>query len=484
MTDTQSLEEGVKRVLLEFKIQKRSSGKQNLSANLEGNHKSINGKRFEQGEKVWLGTIIGMIRENTSKKSPREQSEQCLENKIPFPSTLGYQLVDSPIILEALIEGFLVRRIYVDGGSSSEVMYKYCFRNLGAKTRAKRKESRMPLNQKGSKLYQWNLKSYKSHSAYNVILGQTGLRTLGSVAFTINSIIKFLTANGIATVTTKKVTLYECRRIKEMQGSSLEGRITFSQIPIPNLEGTTITSREESQGKTKEEGEIEDTVQPPPNPPENDTLTYEKIKGKDEQPESSVKSKPPEKMVIHDDYSNQTITIRGNLSEECRFRLIDIIRKLVNVFTWTLTDMTRIPRFIAEHELKTYPHKEPRVQRNRRIASDKRKVIKKEVAEWFKTGIVRKKKNHTKYYCYLSLGLGEYSFKGTMSTSVPEEMSRSVPEGMSRSVPEGMSRSVPKGMSRSVLEGMSRLVLERMSRSVPEGISRSVHERMRRSVPS
>nr|GEU75888.1 reverse transcriptase domain-containing protein [Tanacetum cinerariifolium] len=267
MTDTQSLEEGVKRVLLEFKIQKRSFRKQNLSANLEGNHKSINGKRFEQGEKVWLGTIVGMIRENTSKKSLREQSEQWLENKISFPSTLGYQLVDSPIILEAMIEGFLVRRIYVDGGSFSEVMYEHCFRNLGAKTRAKLKESRMPL-------------------------------------------------------------------------------------------GTTSTSREESQGKTKEEGEIEDTVQPTPNPPENDTLTYEKIKGKDEHPE--------------------------------RFRLIDIIRKHANAFTWTLTDMTRIPRFIAEHELKTYPHIEPRVQRNHRIAPDKRKVIKKEVAEWLKTGIVRK----------------------------------------------------------------------------------------------
>ncbi|GJV86079.1 reverse transcriptase domain-containing protein [Tanacetum coccineum] len=34
----------------------------------------------------------------------------------------GCQLVDSPIILEALIEGFWVCRIYVDGGSSSEVM--------------------------------------------------------------------------------------------------------------------------------------------------------------------------------------------------------------------------------------------------------------------------------------------------------------------------------------------------------------------------
>nr|GFA87205.1 reverse transcriptase domain-containing protein [Tanacetum cinerariifolium] len=153
----------------------------------------------------------------------------------------GCQLVDSPIILEALIEGFLVRRIHVDGGSSFEVMYEHCFQNLGAKTRVKLKESRTPL-------------------------------------------------------------------------------------------GTTNTGREESQGQKKEEGEPKDTIQPPPNPPEKDTQTDEEIKGKDEHPERPVESKPPKKVVIHDDYPNQTVTIRGNFSAESRFRLIEILRKQANDF--------------------------------------------------------------------------------------------------------------------------------------------------------
>nr|GEX00278.1 hypothetical protein [Tanacetum cinerariifolium] len=81
--------------------------------------------------------------------------------------------------------------------------------------------------------------------------------------------------------------------------------------------------------------------------------------------------------------------------------------------------------------------------------------------------------NHTKYWCFLSLGLGEYSFGGTCEKSATILLI-SVPEGMSRSVPEGVSRSVPEGMSRSVREGMSRSVPKRVSRSVPEGMSRSV----------
>ncbi|GJU64038.1 reverse transcriptase domain-containing protein [Tanacetum coccineum] len=157
-------------------------------------------KRSEQGEQFRLETIVGMIRGNTSKKRPREQSKQWLDNEISFPSTPRCQLVDSPIILEALIEGFLVRRIYVDGGSSSEVMYEHYFRNLGAETRAKLKESRTPLvgfsgevsyplgtinlnvtigESERLRTIPMEFAVVKSHSPYNVILGRTGLGSLG-----------------------------------------------------------------------------------------------------------------------------------------------------------------------------------------------------------------------------------------------------------------------------------------------------------------
>ncbi|GJV56742.1 hypothetical protein Tco_1457747 [Tanacetum coccineum] len=163
--------------------------------------------------------------------------------------------------------------------------------------------------------------------------------------------IKFPTANGIPTVTTKKETVHECQRMEEA---------------------------EERQGQTKEEGEPEDTQ------------TDEEIEGKDEHPERPVESKSMEKVVIHDDYPDQTVTIRENLSAECRFRLIEILRKQADAFSWTLADMTGILHVIAEHELKTYPHIETRVQMKWSIAPDRRKVVKEEAAEWLKDEIVRK----------------------------------------------------------------------------------------------
>nr|GEU81290.1 hypothetical protein [Tanacetum cinerariifolium] len=220
--------------------------------------------RSELGEQVWLGTIIGMIRGNTSKKRPQEQSEQWLDNEISFPFTPGYQLVDSLIILEALIEGFLELK-------------------------------------QGQ-----NLKSPERHW------------------------------------------------MEEAQGPALEKSITVSRIPIPDSEGKTSAGREESQGQTKEEREPEDTVQPPPNPPKK-YIQKEEIEGKDEHPKRPIESKLPKKV--------------------------------------TSTHMTGIPFVIAEHELKMYPHIEPRVQRKRSIAPEIRKVVKKEVEEWLKARIVRKSKS-------------------------------------------------------------------------------------------
>ncbi|GJR03620.1 hypothetical protein Tco_0526604 [Tanacetum coccineum] len=171
---------------------------------------------------------------------------------------------------------------------------------------------------------------------------------------------------------------------------------SFSPLKIdfyglaPESEGTTNKGKEESRGQTDKVGELDGTIQPSPIPSKKDTQTDEKDKGKDEPLEKSLESKPPEKVVIHDDYPDQTIIIRGNLSAECRSRLIEILRKHADAFAWTLTDMTGIPRFIADYELKTYPHIEPRVQRKRSKALDRRKVVKDEVAEWLKAGIVRK----------------------------------------------------------------------------------------------
>nr|GEW61225.1 reverse transcriptase domain-containing protein [Tanacetum cinerariifolium] len=147
------------------------------------------------------GNTIGMVRGKGRRQRMYERMEQWMDNEISFLCVPRCRLVDSSIILEAHIKGYRIRRIYVDGGSSSEVMYEHCFRNLGPDIKAKLRESRVPLvGLSGEVNYllgvidlsvtmgehdrvwmaMMEFSIVKFHSPYNIILGRTGMRSLGA----------------------------------------------------------------------------------------------------------------------------------------------------------------------------------------------------------------------------------------------------------------------------------------------------------------
>ncbi|GJV36172.1 hypothetical protein Tco_1408649 [Tanacetum coccineum] len=68
-----------------------------------------------------------------------------LTEEIAFPVIPQSSLTDAPIILEGTIEGYHVRRIYVDGGSSSEIMYGHCFKSFGADIKSRLRKAITPL---------------------------------------------------------------------------------------------------------------------------------------------------------------------------------------------------------------------------------------------------------------------------------------------------------------------------------------------------
>ncbi|GKF85889.1 hypothetical protein Tco_0253716, partial [Tanacetum coccineum] len=148
----------------------------------------------------------------------------------------------------------------------------------------------------------------KSLSPYNALLGRTGMRNLGVVASNIHLMMKFLTSNGIATISTTRETLRECRKIEEAQDLSWHTR-----------------SRR----------------------PEKEPMQLDDMEGR-RQPDKG--RKPPksgveEKIVVNDNCSEQLVTIGG-------------------------VDMTGIPRAITEHSLDTYPHIKPKAQKKRSLALD------------------------------------------------------------------------------------------------------------------
>ncbi|GJX47678.1 reverse transcriptase domain-containing protein [Tanacetum coccineum] len=219
----------------------------------------------------------------------------------------------------------------------------------------------------------------KSPSPYNALLSRTGMRSLGAVASTIHSMIKFPTSNGIATIATTRETLRECRKIEEAQALSWHTRVTdptpmqtSSKVINPKVSLAPVETRPRRPGKepmqlddTKERRQLDKGMKPP-------------------------KSGVEEKIVVNDNYLEQLITIRGGLSAKCRHALIHTLRKNVDVFAWIPSDMTGIPKAITEHSLDTYPYIEPKVQKKRSLTPDRRKVVTDEVNEWIKADIVRR----------------------------------------------------------------------------------------------
>nr|GEX23116.1 reverse transcriptase domain-containing protein [Tanacetum cinerariifolium] len=175
-------------------------------------------------------------------RSQRPRNEPMQLDDIEESSLLseGVYLL-SAVVVEAMIKGFRVRRIYVNGGSSSEVMYTHCFRNLSYQIRSRLRESRILLvwfsgevsysmgvidsevtigECRKTRIVIMEFAMVKSPSPYNALLSRTRMRSLGAVASTIYLMMKFLTLNRIATISTTRETPRECRQIEKAQDLS------------------------------------------------------------------------------------------------------------------------------------------------------------------------------------------------------------------------------------------------------------------------
>ncbi|GJZ92518.1 hypothetical protein Tco_0664583 [Tanacetum coccineum] len=151
-----------------------------------------------------------------NRKRPYEMEEPRLMEEIAFPTIPRNSLVDAPIILEVTIEGFRVRRIYMDGGSSSKIMYEHYFKSFDVGTKSKLRKSNAHLVGFSGEIYHplglidlkvtmgepgknktmlLEFAIVKCHSPYNVILGRTRMRSLSA---TDRGNAKFMERNAMA----------------------------------------------------------------------------------------------------------------------------------------------------------------------------------------------------------------------------------------------------------------------------------------------
>ncbi|GJW25336.1 hypothetical protein Tco_0039147 [Tanacetum coccineum] len=133
------------------------------------------------------------------KRKSVERDESWMKAPIVFPSLSMEDASEEPLIIEVVMEGYLVRRVYVDQGASMEVMLEHCFENLSPAMRSCLRSTQMNLvgfaggvvNPLGKielevvfgdggvfRRVMINFTVARAPSPYNVILERTGLRNL------------------------------------------------------------------------------------------------------------------------------------------------------------------------------------------------------------------------------------------------------------------------------------------------------------------
>ncbi|GJT94139.1 reverse transcriptase domain-containing protein [Tanacetum coccineum] len=137
------------------------------------------GRDDPQPAKIINVIIVNLVKDK--KRNVREATESWMNVLISFMAIPSDDIFEEPLIVEAEVKGYLVRRVYVDEGSSVEVMFEH------------------------------------SPSPYNIILGRPEMKTLRAIPSTIHSMMKFPTPKGVATLVTRTVIIAECRRLERKQ---------------------------------------------------------------------------------------------------------------------------------------------------------------------------------------------------------------------------------------------------------------------------
>ncbi|GJW02510.1 hypothetical protein Tco_1561366, partial [Tanacetum coccineum] len=132
----------------------------------------------------------------------------------------GTQKGKEALVVEAEVEGYLIRRVHIDEGASVEIMIEHCFNMLHPAIWARLVETQTTVSRAIMKFT-----IIPTPSSYNIIFGRLGLKQLRVIPSTIHCMMKFLTPWGITTLVSQVPTVFECRRVGKKQAAELPEEI-------------------------------------------------------------------------------------------------------------------------------------------------------------------------------------------------------------------------------------------------------------------
>nr|GEV82660.1 hypothetical protein [Tanacetum cinerariifolium] len=258
-------------------------------------------------------TTIYMIQ--SWQRMTRQKVTQSFEQvkEITFPPLTAISETEGPLVIEAEMGRHMIYRMYVDGGSSMEILYEHCFNRLRPEIKSQMVPATTSLTGfSGETICRWDSSG-------------SWIREIQAVPSTSHGMLKFLVEGGIVTIS--------------------------STILIPTKYTLVITS----SAVSKEERTRLDNF----------------------------------KVSLHPDFPDQEVAIRGTLSEKRRTELCSILKKNLDIFAWQPSDMTGVPRSVAEHRLNIREGYSPVRQKKKGQVPKRAKAIQAEVQKLVEAEIMR-----------------------------------------------------------------------------------------------
>nr|GEY92026.1 reverse transcriptase domain-containing protein [Tanacetum cinerariifolium] len=203
-------------------------------------------------------TIIYMVR--SWQRTVKQKVTQSFEpgKEIAFPPLTTSSGTEGPLVIEAEIGRHVIHRMYIDGGSSMEILYEHCFNRLRLEIKSQMVpattsligfsgETTWPLGQlrllvtigdttDSTKVWM-NFMVVKSLSPYNGIIRRPGLKAIQAVPSTVHGMLKFPTERGIVTICSSLLIPAKCASIVVVGGSlSDRGRTELCALLKKNLD--------------------------------------------------------------------------------------------------------------------------------------------------------------------------------------------------------------------------------------------------------
>ncbi|GJV37301.1 reverse transcriptase domain-containing protein [Tanacetum coccineum] len=178
-------------------------------------------------ELVKAGKLSHFIKEIRQDKDKQKNGKK--EAPITFLPLSANKGTEGPLVIEAEIEGYAIHRMYVDEGSSMEVLYEHCFNRLRPEIKSQ------------MALATTSLTGFiRSPSPYNGIIGRHGIREIQAVPSTAHGMLKFPVNGRVVTIRSTILMLKECAAITTTSKDSIKkikgGKTTLCALLKRNLD--------------------------------------------------------------------------------------------------------------------------------------------------------------------------------------------------------------------------------------------------------